>query len=105
MENRELNDNRWVEERLGRLEPSNDWRPDPERGLARVRDRRRIARFRRRMGVWSTAAGTVIITGLLFSPACEAAGCTTPARNLGERIWLSMFSDNNEPKHAPALAS
>jgi protein-disulfide isomerase len=100
MENRELNDNRWVEERLGRLEPSSDWRPDPVRGLVRVRERRRIARFRRRVGIWSAAAGTVIITGLLFSPACEAAGCTTPARKLGERIWLSMFSGSNEPKPA-----
>jgi protein-disulfide isomerase len=105
MENRELNDNRWVEERMGRLEPSSDWRPDPERGLVLVRERRRIAGFRRRVGMWSAAAGTVIITGLLFSPACEAAGCTTPARNLGERIWLSMFSGEKEGKPAPAQAA
>jgi len=104
MENRERNDNRWVEDRLSRLEPSNDWRPDAERGLERVRERRRVARFRRRVGIWSTAAGTVIITGLLFSPVCEAAGCTTPARNLGERLWLSVFTGKSEPKPAPAPA-
>ena len=93
MENREANDNRWVEERLARLEPGTDWRPDPERGLARVRERRRLARFRRRLAVWSTAAGTVIVTGLFFSPACEAAGCATSARNLGSRVWHSVFPE------------
>src|SRR5262249_13365964 len=35
----------------------------------------------------------------------EAAGCTTPARNLGERIWLSVFSGKNEPKPAPDLGT
>lgn len=104
MENREVNDNRWVEQRLSGLEPSGEWRPDVERGLERLRERRRLARVRRRVAIWSGAAGTVILTGLLFSPACEAAGCTTSARNLGERIWQSVFPARSQPKPAPAPA-
>jgi len=103
MDNRELNENRWVEERLAGLEPSAGWQPDAEHGLGRLGARKRLGRLRRRVGVLSAAATVVVSAGLLFSPTCQAAGCTTQARNLGEKIWQSVFPEKNQAKSVPTL--
>jgi protein-disulfide isomerase len=100
--------NRWAEERLARLEPAAEWRPDADRGLARLRQKSRSVR-RRRWGV--TLAGALALASSLFViPGCQAATCRQPSENLAERLWKTMFRDDQvatprliTPPAAPAL--
>ena len=85
--------NRWAEERLARLEPAAEWRPDADRGLERLRHKSRTVR-RRRWGV--TLAGALALASSLFViPGCQAATCKQPSENLAERLWRTMFRDDH----------
>jgi hypothetical protein len=96
MENGENRMEPWVNEQLAHLEPAESWRPDVDRGLARlpVLNRRMRAR-RRRLGV--TMAVFLAIAGSLFViPGCQAATCKVKSENLAERLWNSVFRAPDE---------
>src|SRR5215470_1371662 len=94
MEVPEMNDNRWVEDRLATLEPTREFQPDADQGLVRVRARRRARTLRRKLYVWSTAGFTLLATGILVSPECKAAGCSVPARDYAKTLWQTVFHGN-----------
>jgi len=91
MENGENHMEPWVNEQLAHLEPAEGWRPDVERGLARLPALNRKMRVRRRrLGV--TMALFLAIGGSLFViPGCQAATCKVKSDNLAERLWNSVF--------------
>lgn len=87
-----MKDDRWVEGRLALLEPSRDWRPDASAALARVRERDRAWRGRRRwMGV-AMAASLVSMSVLAIPGRCDSPGSTSCGQPLAGRIWTSVFS-------------
>src|SRR5215831_12321045 len=101
MENDDRNLNQWVDDRLGRLDASEAWRPNADRGLAGVRHKQFVVRRRR----WSLgiAALTAIGSALFTIPGCQAATCKVQSENLAERLWKSVFVPE-KPKPVPVPA-
>jgi protein-disulfide isomerase len=80
MENRAMNHERWVEERLRALDPGNDWRPNAGAALAGLRHRDQRRRSWQRGWIWSTAmasVGAVVMIALPAPAKCALArvGC------------------------------
>src|SRR6266568_4225236 len=82
MENRPMNDEKWVEERLRALNPGIDWRPNAGAAFAGLqrKDRRRVWQVR---SVWSmamAAAFAVVIVALPSPAKCAlvGVGCKRP---------------------------
>jgi thiol-disulfide isomerase/thioredoxin len=75
------NDNRWVDDHLAKLVPSNDWQPDVERGLARVRT---PAEPLGRKWMWAGAAVLASCAGLMAfpSPRAIAQKCVSACEGL-----------------------
>jgi protein-disulfide isomerase len=75
MDNSRINVSRWVDGRMAVLEPSNHWRPNATRALARVKARK-VRRFR---FLWATAAAAASISLcfvlLMAQPACASPYC------------------------------
>src|SRR5262249_30251042 len=99
MENNEMHD-QFVDRRLAALDPSDNWQPDPVRGLARLRQRQKA--HRTRTG-WTWAAVAASVTGiglLLLAPQpCSGAGCVKlPATPPPAVVALG-------PQAAPTLAA
>jgi protein-disulfide isomerase len=93
MENNEKNMDRWVNDRLSRLEPAAAWAPDAERGLARLPAVDRVMRARRRRWGVTMAAGIALAGSLFVIPGCQAATCKVQSDNLAERLWKSVFRE------------
>jgi protein-disulfide isomerase len=79
MEHHEMDDSRWVDERLASLDPAGDWQPDPSAAFARLQRRGMPARH----GWWlwaslsaaAAAAGAVLLL-VSAPPACaNPLGC------------------------------
>jgi protein-disulfide isomerase len=87
MAKKETNVSQWVDERLASLNAGGGWQPDAAEGLARLRDRRRLAR--RRTIEWITAgiasAAACIALMVLTSPGA----CARPNGCTGEPIHSS----------------
>jgi protein-disulfide isomerase len=84
MENRNLNDERWVADRLRTLDPANDWNPIPAGALARLHRRDRRHRNWQRSWIWSTAAASTTVIAMFALPtparcAITGFGCARPA--------------------------
>ena len=63
------NDNRWVDDHLAKLGPDDQWRPDVERGLARMRT---PVKTRGRKWIWAGVAVLASCAGLMAFPAPRA---------------------------------
>ncbi len=75
-------DNQWVEERMAALEPAGEWRPDANRGLARLRARAGSRFTFESRWVWSAAmatAGLLALLTLSASSSCAWGACLVPA--------------------------
>ena len=105
MENGEKNMDRWVNEHLAQLEPAAGWTPDAERGLARVPVVDRVMRARRRRWGMTMAAGIALAGSLFVIPGCQAATCKVQSDNLAERLWKSVFRDNERSRPSPGQPS
>jgi thiol-disulfide isomerase/thioredoxin len=94
------NDNRWVEERLAKLRPDDQWHPDVERGLARMR-----APGKRMEGKWLWAGAAVLAScaGLMAFPssraiaqkcvnACEGLFTNNVSRQPGDLTFAPDFA-------------
>jgi len=96
MAKNESNEGRWVDERLASLEPGAEWKPDPERGLSRLHDRRRAAR--RHTIEW-------VVAGMAGAAACVALVVTMSpgacARPLGCSAGGSHPAVQTSPGPAP----
>ena len=81
MAKKETNVSQWVDERLGGLDAGGGWQPDPGRGMAKFRDRRRAARRHRIEWIMAAVASTAACAALVIfsSPgACARPnGCTS----------------------------
>jgi protein-disulfide isomerase len=88
MEHPEMDDSRWVDERLSSLDPAADWRPDASAALARWQRRAGVSASAgsRRWRLWATlsataAAGFAAFLLLSTSPVCaNPLGCSQPVR-------------------------
>src|ERR1022692_3790185 len=83
MENRSMNDERWVQERLRALDAGNDWRPNAGAALAGLQRRDRRRRSWQRGWIWSTAmasVGAVVMIALPAPAKCAlvGVGCQRP---------------------------
>jgi hypothetical protein len=81
MENRIMNDERWVVERLRVLDPGNEWHPNADKAFAGLQRRDRRRRLWQRSWVWSTAMASVAAVVLVALPAparCAIAGVGCP---------------------------
>lgn len=76
-----MEDERWVEDRLSRLDPDAGWQPDAAAALDRFRRRRRAHFARRRNTVLLLAAGAVIalvLTDMTPRACANPRGCEQP---------------------------
>jgi protein-disulfide isomerase len=85
MENRNMNEERWVEERLQALGSGNEWQPDAATAFVKLqrRERRRRSWQRRwqRRWIWSTAIASVAAVVMIALPpqaTCAIAGVGCP---------------------------
>jgi protein-disulfide isomerase len=83
MENRIMNDERWVVERLRALDAGGDWHPNAGAALAGLRRRDRRRRSWQRGWIWSTAMASVGVVVMIALPApakCALVGlgCQRP---------------------------
>src|SRR4051794_27095707 len=80
MENRPVNDELWVENRLRTLDNAADWHPNASVAFARLRNRDRRRGWRLRW-IWSMAmasAGTVSVIALPAPAKCALIGVGCP---------------------------
>jgi protein-disulfide isomerase len=104
----EMDDNRWVDERLSSLDPPGDWRPDSSLALARLR--RREAPTRRRWWLWATlsataATGCAVLLLVSAPSACaNPLGCSQSAQTERSRPAppSPVSIATPAPVHAPA---
>ncbi len=100
-------DNEWIDQRLAALNPDKGWTPDTDRGLARLRDGRRV----RRAGAplwkwslpWSAAAGMAGLCLMAAFPAPRAAAhyCL----DCSAALWQNLAASTAvRAKLAPAQA-
>src|SRR5262245_39065534 len=68
MENRDVNTSRWVRDRLCRLQPTDDWEPNPAHGLLRFREGRKVTRTKGRRTIWTAVTMSAIGLTLLAFP-------------------------------------
>jgi protein-disulfide isomerase len=103
MENHEINDSRWVDERMASLEPGTDWQPNAGRALARLRSRDRAARFWRRGFVGALAAAVLVCAVLVVMQSPQA--CATPlgCTSKGLRTVFQPKVAAPAPVNPPAL--
>jgi protein-disulfide isomerase len=98
MENGEQNVDRWVEERMTRLEPAGEWRPNVDGARVRVAAKDRVVRVQRRRWGVTLAAGIAVASSLFVIPGCQAATCKIKSENLAERLWKSVFEGAAQPR-------
>lgn len=93
------NDSNWADERLTALDSADGWHPDPNRGMARLRDHRRLARRHRIEWMAATVAGMAacVVAVVLLSPgACAMPhGCT--GDNTVRPGMASNFKESGSP--------
>jgi protein-disulfide isomerase len=96
------NNENWVEERLSALEPPEGWRPDAAAALDKVRQRDRAHRQRARW-MWSAMAASLMLLGVLLTPAkCALGVCRTPAATATEAVTApSAAIETPVPNPAP----
>jgi len=82
MEGREVNVDRWVDERLAALASPADWQPDSARGLEAMRrfEQTRKRRRRKRILIMGASMAACLAVWLLEAPKayCAGAGCANP---------------------------
>jgi protein-disulfide isomerase len=89
MEDREMNDNRWVDERLATLNTAREWRPNAAKAMVQLEQRKRAARSRRRRWFWATVAAVGISIGALLMPVSGA--CAPPPAACSHLLWETVF--------------
>jgi len=100
MEKSDRNVARWVDERLGALDPAADFHPNPSAALTRLRARERRFRAIRRRWFWASAAAAAVCLMVLTAPMpCRAASASSCVQPVGARLWDSVF---RKPVPAPA---
>jgi protein-disulfide isomerase len=97
MDNRDLNDERWVDECLLALDPVSGWTPDPERAHARLLGKQRLRTKIHRASFCAVAACVIGVLTLLALPA--------PARCAMTGLGCSRGSVPVAPALATATAS
>lgn len=105
MGNRQVNVERWVEQRLAVLQPVRGWHPDAVGALARVRERDRVYRVHRRRWTWiAVAASLASLTVLSIPGRCDAPGSNSCSQPLAGRIWNQVFPKPTAPQPRPETA-
>lgn len=100
---RQLNTEDFVDQRLAALAPPEGWRPNQTRALVQLQERDRRHRLARKRWMWITAAASVACLGILAAPAsCEAASAPTCRRPFAAQLWSALFPP---PRLAPAAAA
>jgi protein-disulfide isomerase len=84
-----MDDNRWVNERLAKLEPARDWQPDTAAALGRFQQRKRAGQSLRRRLLWTAATAAAIFGGAMFMPV--AGSCAPPPSVCTERLWQRVL--------------
>ena len=88
MDNRKVDDSRWVDDRLAALDAGSAWSPDAQRALERLHQRDRGRRVRRRFWIGAAAAAGVAAGVLLILQA--PAACATP-QACARSLWEAAF--------------
>jgi protein-disulfide isomerase len=81
MENRNMNEEHWVEARLRALDSGNEWQPDAASAFVKLRRRERRRSAWQRRGIWSTAIASVAAIVMIALPpqaTCAIAGVGCP---------------------------
>jgi protein-disulfide isomerase len=99
MENRKMDADRWVEERLGALEPGKGFRPDAARALASLHRRNRMRRIR---WVGLAAAAAVIVAAMVVPAPCSAASTRPCGGSIARRLWDTVFEQPGVATAPPA---
>jgi protein-disulfide isomerase len=101
MEDREVNVDRWVDERLAALESPAEWRPDSVRGLAAMHtfDTLMKRRRRKRILIMGASMAACLAVWLAAAPKayCAGSGCAAPdkpAPHAGVRSFKESGSAN-----------
>jgi len=92
--NKEMDLERWVDERLATLHHSSEWQPNAGKGLARLRERRDTVIGRRRRWTWAAAMATAGCLGAMALPGTRvlAQRCVGACSEAGIRLWQSLSS-------------
>jgi protein-disulfide isomerase len=101
MENRKMNVERWVNSRLALLQPASGWRPNAADALARVHERDRVYRVRRRRWAWiAVAASLASLTVLSIPGRCDSPNANACGQPLAGRLWHDVFPKPVETRPA-----
>jgi protein-disulfide isomerase len=105
MEQDEMDDNRWVNDRLSSLDPPTDWQPNSSAAFARLRRREKPVR---RLWLWATlsataAAGCGVLLLVSTPSACaNPLGCSQSAQSEHQRPAPAPTVSAAIPKPVPA---
>lgn len=92
MENQRRNVDQWVDKRLASLESAPGWTPDAGKALARVHERDRVYRHRKRQWTWIAAAASIASLFALAAPGrCETPGAHFCGQPLAGRLLHRVF--------------
>jgi len=109
MENKDVDTSRWLSERLSRLQPDGDWRPDVMLGLAQFREGRRLHRIGMRRKIGIAVVFAVIILAVLVFPTTRslaaryASACASLFSGLSNTGTNPAYSNLDYRKPAPAF--
>jgi protein-disulfide isomerase len=82
MENRNMDDERWVADRLRTLDPANDWTPNAAGAFARLRRKDSRRHAWQRNWIWSAAMASVAVIAIALPSRATCAiaglGCRPP---------------------------
>jgi protein-disulfide isomerase len=76
MEHDEMDDSRWVDERLSSLDPAGDWQPDSSAAFAKLR--RRHAPSPHRWWLWASLSATAAAACAVFLLVSTPPACANP---------------------------
>jgi protein-disulfide isomerase len=102
MGDREMDDNRWVNERMAGLEPAPEWKPNSVEGLSRFQGRKRAAQSLQRRLAWTSATAAAIFAGAMWMPV--SGSCAPPPSTCTQRLWQRVLRiDPPAPVVQPVL--
>ncbi len=116
--NNDLNQDRWVNDRLASLSPDHEWQPNLQRGLARLQERRNAQRGSDRS--WGWVAAGIVAAGLplmalpatrVIAHRCVSACVEQSGRlrallrgNVASPAGSSTYLENEDRRVAPDFA-
>jgi peroxiredoxin len=96
------NRDEWVEDRLAALRPHAEWHADSSRGLARLRERRRLKRNRTRRWGWVAAGAVAASLPLMAFPTTRAFAQRCVSACVGQSNWMHGLVTRNAAGAVPS---